>query len=210
MLVLVLLAATSVKAEGLGAGINASVKADIEVPTGGIKSNANVDSNIGADIRTTSTPGYNRSNDVRERETGNATSAEARARAEARFEARADDPIVASTSDSRVEIKYKLPAKFLGIFSAGLNTTAMVDLEQTGAASGQGNVTVKFPWYRIFFSLDESARADTLQTAISSSIAADSNAGMASSEGKIRTVNIVSSVLKSIRAKIDAEASVNR
>jgi hypothetical protein len=112
------------------------------------------------------------------------------------------------SDDSTVEVRYKLPAKFLGIFSAEIEASTDVDVDATGELGNQKEVSVKFPWYRIFFSLDESARADVIKAAIQSSVDAEVT-GDATVSAKAKTVQLVSSILKSIRAEIGAGAEVD-
>lgn len=197
-------------AADLGVGVTGSVKTDIRVPAG-VRADTDVDTDVEvrSNMRSTTTNGYERSIEARAGVTGNATSAMARERNEERADVREDARLeVASSSDDQVEVSYKLPAKFLGLFSTNLRTTAHVELNQTGKAVGQGQVTVKFPWYRFLFSLDDSAQADVLQNAIKANVEADATAGISTKEGKERTINIVGSLLKSIRASIDASAEV--
>ena len=65
---------------------------------------------------------------------------------------------------------------------------------------------VKFPWYRIFFSLDSEARADVIETAIENSVGVESNVSLNTAAEEGRTIQILSNILKSIRAKIVASA----
>src|SRR3989344_887226 len=50
-----------------------------------------------------------------------------------------------ATSDNHVVVKYKMPAKFLGIFSTEINTTADVLLDDSVQGNVRKEVTVRYP-----------------------------------------------------------------
>ncbi len=82
------------------------------------------------------------------------------------------------------------------------------------AGNGPKEVTVKFPWYRLFYSLDSDTQADVLESAIATQVSNDggianstANANISARNG--RTIQLISSILKAIRASVEAEASTN-
>jgi hypothetical protein len=111
--------------------------------------------------------------------------------------------------DSNVEVHYKLPAKFLGIFSTGLDAIANVSFESEKTGRGPKEVTVKFPWYRLFFSLSTSTRAEVLQAAIDKSVQVNAQTPRDNAYAQNGvTVQLISSILKGIRAEIETKAEV--
>jgi hypothetical protein len=107
-----------------------------------------------------------------------------------------------TTASSSIEVSYKIPAKFLGVFGAGLE--AMTDVSFDPKSKNPKEVTVKFPWYRIFYSLDADAREDVLKSAIEASIGEDpgTNSGGEYSK-KGRTIQLISNILKALRAEVE-------
>ena len=108
--------------------------------------------------------------------------------------------------DNNVEVRYKLPAKFLGVFSADLNTIANVTFETKKTGRGPKEVTVRFPWYRMFFSLSTSTRQEILQVAIDKSVQVEAQYprdNVYAQNGV--TVQLISNILKGIRAKIEVK-----
>ncbi|MEK7575364.1 MAG: hypothetical protein AAB511_04020 [Patescibacteria group bacterium] len=116
-----------------------------------------------------------------------------------------------AASDTHVEVNYRLPAKFLGVFKTDLDALADVSFDQEKKGSGPKEVTVRFPWYRMFFSLDSDVRADVLQSAIEASVKSDSDTLRADASANVtarngRVIQLISAILKNIRASVDAEA----
>ena len=64
--------------------------------------------------------------------------------------------------ESQTKVVYKVPAKFLGIFSASINSEVTVDNEN--------RVKVKFPWYRFLYNLPTELQAKTLEEGLSSEL----------------------------------------
>lgn len=114
------------------------------------------------------------------------------------------------SSADHVEVTYKLPAKFLGIFSTQLSTTANVSFEATGQGKSPKEVTVKFPWYRIFFSLSNNEQKDVIQTAIEDSIVGNTTLSTTTEfSEKGKTIQLISNLLKAIRVEVNANAEAN-
>ncbi len=106
-----------------------------------------------------------------------------------------------SSTETDVEVKYRLPAKFLGIFSSHFESTAETSFSDK-TSHEPTEVKVKFPWYRMFFSLDSQAQSDIIENAISSSL--DTNISNSTSvyARNGQTIQIISNILKGIRANI--------
>lgn len=122
-----------------------------------------------------------------------------------------DDAVSLVASDEAgVEVKYKLPAKFLGIFSTDITTITNVSFETNKQGRGPKEVTVKFPWYRMFFSLSEEAREDVLETAITKSVELNAQTPRDNHYAQNGiTINLISSILKGIRAEISASTTAS-
>lgn len=121
------------------------------------------------------------------------------------------DPNVSAvtTDEDEVEVRYKLPAKFLGIFSANLSAITNVTFESDKFGRGPKEVTVKFPWYRMFYSLSSSTREAVLKTAIETSVEANAQTPRDNAYAQNGvTINLVSSILKGIRAELSASTTV--
>jgi hypothetical protein len=119
-----------------------------------------------------------------------------------------DENVSAVTaSENNVEVRYKLPAKFLGVFGTELGAVTKVTFETEKTGRGPKEVSVKFPWYRMFFSLSTSTREAVLQEAIDARVQIDAQYPRDNTHAQNgATVNIISSVLKSLRAKVEASA----
>lgn len=68
----------------------------------------------------------------------------------------------ATISEEEVEVEYKQPAKFLGMFPATINSNILV--------SGDTKVKVKFPWYKIFFYIPEEISEASIETDVQASL----------------------------------------
>ena len=113
--------------------------------------------------------------------------------------------------DSHVRVSYKLPARFLGIFATEIDAVANVSFDEETNANSAQEVSVKFPWYKMFYSLDSDTRAEVLETAVESSVSSDNSgtsASVASRNGK--TIQLISDTLKGVRAsmEVSGEATV--
>jgi hypothetical protein len=110
-------------------------------------------------------------------------------------------------SDDNVEVKYRLPAKFLGIFGSQLSAVTNVTFDQNGG--GPKEVNVRFPWYRMFYSLDSEIQTTVLQGAVESALESDAeldvNTNVHARNGRV--VQLLSDILKGIRANADADVS---
>jgi len=112
------------------------------------------------------------------------------------------------TNESVVEVRYKLPAKFLGVFGVDLSAIVNVKFETKKTGRGPKEVTVKFPWYRMFFSLSSEARAEVLQTALDAAVTVRAQVPRDNVHAQNGvTVQTISDVLKALRVKIKVGAS---
>jgi len=103
------------------------------------------------------------------------------------------------SSEEEVEVKYRVPAKFLGIFEASLGVTVSVEAQGEGEAesSVSERVKVKFPWLRIFFSISEGVREEALQEAVVSQVSAEiETQTQFELQAQARLFQIISNVLK--------------
>lgn len=106
--------------------------------------------------------------------------------------------------NNEVRVTYKLPAKFFGVFGSSLKTEAGVSFDETKKTPKE--VTVRFPWYRMFYSLDADARQDVIEAAIEASIAEDPgmNSGTEISK-KGRSIQLISNIFRNIRIQIESD-----
>jgi len=112
--------------------------------------------------------------------------------------------------ESAVEVRYKLPAKFLGIFESNINAITNVSFETNKQGRGPKEVTVRFPWYRMFFSLSTSTREEILQTAIDKTVQVEAQTPRDNTYAQNgTTINLISNILKGIRAEVKASASTS-
>ncbi len=113
--------------------------------------------------------------------------------------------------ESHVEISYKMPAKFLGLFRTELSANTDVKFDEKAHGNGPKEVTVRFPWYRMFYSLDSDVRSDILKAAVEASVKSEGNNGNATSTAAVsarngRVIQLISNILKGIRANAEADA----
>ena len=83
----------------------------------------------------------------------------------------ADDNVeeVSSDEDS-VEVRYRVPAKFLGLFE----TTLPVEVVAEEAQGELGaRVRVKFPWFRFFFGVPDEVSETALESSVSAAVIGD-------------------------------------
>lgn len=203
----------------------------------GVKVNAGV-GGVNADLKANATATANQSkNDDKSGEGGNAVSASARevrgwsddekkdflltVKAHAQLKSEQDlnnfakgvmlkdnNVRAVETDDDSVEVSYKLPAKFLGVFSADLSAIANVTFEQEKTGRGPKEVTVRFPWYRMFFSLSAEVREEVLETAIDSAVKIRAQVPRDNVQAQNGvTVQIISEILKAIRAKLEVSTT---
>ena len=117
-----------------------------------------------------------------------------------------DDQVqVVNSDDSSVEVSYKLPAKFLGIFKTTVDTTVELSFESTGKNTPE-EVTVRFPWYRWLFSLSDQAKSNVLQNAVNSAIDTKVSASANIYARNGQAIQIISDILKEIRLQSEVSA----
>ena len=122
-----------------------------------------------------------------------------------------DENVVAvDAGDSNVEVRYKLPAKFLGFFGSEISAITNVTFETDKQGRGPKEVSVKFPWYRRFFSIASSTRADLLEIAIDKSVQVYAQIPRDNTYAQNgTTIQLISNILKGIRAEIEVNANTN-
>lgn len=76
-----------------------------------------------------------------------------------------------AVNDNDVQVNYKVPAKFLGIFKSSLRANGDIALNATST----DKVKVKYPWYSFLFSLNSTSTPDQIKAAIESELAASSS-----------------------------------
>jgi len=105
-------------------------------------------------------------------------------------------------NESEVTVHYRVPAKFLGIFSSGLPASVTVEARGEGAETNNMSerVKVKFPWHRIFFSVDESVRVETLQQIVLAEVQGEVETTTSFEvRQQARLFQLLSNVLKRVR-----------
>ncbi len=117
-----------------------------------------------------------------------------------------------AADDSHVELSYKMPAKFLGLFRTELNAHTDVEFDEKATGNGPKEVTVRFPWYRMFYSLDSDVRSSVLKTAIEASVNSEVGNGNATTTASVsarngQVIQLISNILRNIRASVDAQAA---
>lgn len=105
--------------------------------------------------------------------------------------------------EEKVEVSYKIPARFLGIFGAELS--AVTDVSFDAETNTPNVVRVNYPWYKMFFSLEDEARADVLQSSIESNVQGEASASTNIHARNGRVIQLISSILKNVRASVEAE-----
>jgi len=115
--------------------------------------------------------------------------------------------------ENEVTVQYRVPAKFLGIFSLGLPVSVTIEAhgEGAGASSVSERVKVKFPWQRIFFSIDESVREEALRQVVSAEVEGEvQTATTFEVREQARLFQLLSNVLKRVRdASLEANANAD-
>ncbi|MBI4093446.1 hypothetical protein HY417_00625 [Candidatus Kaiserbacteria bacterium] len=98
-----------------------------------------------------------------------------------------------SSNEDSVEVRYRVPAKFLGIFETTLPVTVAAMKAQGELGSG---VRVHFPWYRFLFGVPEEMSETSLEASVGSAVAADFDSGASDFAVYARLYSAISSVLK--------------
>lgn len=70
--------------------------------------------------------------------------------------------------NERIEVDYKFPAKFLGMFKTNVRAHVTV---ASSAVAGESRVKVKFPWLAFLYRIDASVKAPALIEAIDTQVA---------------------------------------
>jgi len=93
---------------------------------------------------------------------------------------------VAAASDTEVEVAYRMPAKFVGIFNASLAARAEVDAE--------GRVKVSYPWFGFLFA--KTVSAAELEAEIEAALPEVGDEVLVGFEAQAEVLLVVSNALK--------------
>lgn len=99
-----------------------------------------------------------------------------------------------SSDEDSVEVRYRVPAKFLGLFATTLPVEVVAEKAQGGLGAG---VKVKFPWFRFLFGIPKEVSQDSLETEIGAAVIGDLDRDGALDVVVVaRLYNAISNVLK--------------
>ena len=99
-----------------------------------------------------------------------------------------------SSDEDSVEVRYRVPAKFLGFFETTLPVTVVAKKAQGELGEG---VRVHFPWYRFLFGVPDEVSETSLETSVSSAVTADLDSdGALDFAVSARLYSAISNVLK--------------
>lgn len=74
-----------------------------------------------------------------------------------------------SVPEGEVEMRYKIPGKFLGLFNATFPAHITVTTEQT-AEENRGKVKVRFPWYRFLYGVPDEVKVERFEEELQEAI----------------------------------------
>ncbi|MDP2704798.1 MAG: hypothetical protein U1D31_00350 [Patescibacteria group bacterium] len=89
----------------------------------------------------------------------------------------------ATVSEDNIEVEYRQPVKFLGIFATTIKTNVSV--------SSDAKVKVKFPWYRVFFYVPEELTELSIEADLQESIEVTAENSIQVQAGKFQTISNV-------------------
>ncbi|RJQ34407.1 hypothetical protein C4556_02710 [Candidatus Parcubacteria bacterium] len=99
-----------------------------------------------------------------------------------------------SSDEDSVEVRYRVPAKFLGIFETSIPVIVVAEKAQGELGGG---VKVRFPWYRVLFGIEEEVSETSLETDIGAEVIADLDSdGALDVSVAARIYTAISNVLK--------------
>src|SRR3989344_1148245 len=99
-----------------------------------------------------------------------------------------------SSDEDSVEVRYRVPAKFLGFFETSLPVTVVAKKAQGELGEG---VRVRFPWYRVLFGVEEEVTETSLESDIGAAVIADLDSdGALDVSVAARIYTAISNVLK--------------
>src|SRR3989344_4654373 len=98
-----------------------------------------------------------------------------------------------SSDEGSVEVRYRVPAKFLGFFETTLPVTVVAEKAQGKLGEG---VKEHFPWYRFLFGVPDEVSETSLETSVSSAVIADLGSGALDFAVSARLYSAISNVLK--------------
>ena len=84
-----------------------------------------------------------------------------------------DENVESLVSDeSSVEVRYSLPVRFLGFLETSIPARITV-MDADGDGAADSRVKVRFPWYRVLFSIPEEVSASSLESELSAKLGAE-------------------------------------
>ena len=99
-----------------------------------------------------------------------------------------------SSDEDSVEVRYRVPAKFLGIFETSIPVIVVAEKAQGELGGG---VKVRFPWYRVLFGVEEEVSETSLESDIGAAVIADLDSdGALDVSVAARIYTAISNVLK--------------
>ena len=98
-----------------------------------------------------------------------------------------------SSDEDSVEVRYRVPAKFLGFFETTLPVTVVANKAEGELGKG---VKVHFPWYRFLFGVSDQVSETSLETSVNSAVIADLDIGALDFAVSARLYSAISNVLK--------------
>src|SRR3989338_903228 len=99
-----------------------------------------------------------------------------------------------SSDEDSVEVRYRVPAKFLGFFETTLPVTVVAKKAQGELGEG---VRVHFPWYRFLFGVPDEVSETSLEISVSSAVIADLDSdGALDFAVSARLYSAISNILK--------------
>lgn len=105
-----------------------------------------------------------------------------------------------SADESSVEVRYHVPAKFLGFFKTTL--TARVVAEK-GQGDKKGNIKVKFPWFRFLFGVSEDVSKASLESDIDEAVSTDLDLNRDAALDVSTAARIMATISSVLKAKHD-------
>ncbi|TSC85589.1 MAG: hypothetical protein G01um10148_975 [Parcubacteria group bacterium Gr01-1014_8] len=99
-----------------------------------------------------------------------------------------------SSDEDSVEVRYRVPAKFLGLFETTLPIEVVAEKAQGELGGG---VKVKFPWFRFLFGIPDDVSQSSLETSVGAAVIGDLDRdGVLDVALTARLYNAISNILK--------------
>lgn len=98
-----------------------------------------------------------------------------------------------SADEDRVVVRYRVPAKFLGIFETSVPVEVVAENAQGELGGG---VKVRFPWYKFLFATDEAVSEDSIEGDVSAEVEGDLDDASFDARAAARLYVVISDILK--------------